>query len=37
MNGRTVWINADDVDGPLDEGHVVKAIRTLSDLVPARR
>lgn len=31
MNGRTVWINADDVDGPLDEGHVVKATHALSD------
>ena len=31
MNGRTVWIKPDDVDGPLDEGHVVKATRTLSD------
>ena len=31
MNGRTVWIKTDDVDGPLDEGHVVKATHPLSD------
>ena len=31
MNGRTVWINTDDVDGPIDEGHVVKATHPLSD------
>lgn len=31
MNGRTVWIQDGDVDGPLDEGHVVKAARALSD------
>ena len=31
MEGRCLWIQADDVDGPLDEGHVVKATRTLSD------
>ena len=31
MNGRTVWIQPDDVDGPLDEGHVVKATHPLSD------
>lgn len=30
MNGRTVWIKPDDVDGPLDEGHVVTATRPLS-------
>ena len=31
MNGRTVWVKTDDVDGPLDEGHVVKATHPLSD------
>ena len=31
MNGRTVWIKPDDVDGPLDEGHVVTATRPLAD------
>ena len=31
MEGRCLWINPDDVDGPLDEGHVVKATRTLND------
>ena len=31
MNGRTVWINTDDVDGPIDEGHVVGATHPLSD------
>ena len=31
MNGRTVWIKTYDVDGPLDEGHVVKATHPLSD------
>ena len=31
MEGRCLWIQADDVDGPLDEGHIVKATRTLSD------
>ena len=31
MNGRTVWIQPGDVDGPLDEGHVVRATRSLSD------
>ena len=31
MEGRCLWIQADDVDGPLDEGHVVKATRTLND------
>ena len=31
MEGRCLWINTDDVDGPLDEGHVVKATHPLSD------
>ena len=31
MEGRCLWINTDDVDGPLDEGNVVKAERTLND------
>ena len=31
MNGRTVWIQPGDVDGPIDEGHVVRATRPLSD------
>ena len=31
MNGRTVWIQPDDVDGPPVEGHVVTATRPLDD------
>ncbi len=31
MEGRCLWIQPDDVDGPLDEGTVVKAERTLND------
>ena len=31
MEGRCLWINTDDVDGPLDEGHVVTATRPLAD------
>ena len=31
MEGRCLWIQPDDVDGPLDEGSVVTAARTLSD------
>ena len=31
MNGRTVWINTDDVDGLIEEGHVVTATRPLAD------
>ena len=31
MVGRSLWIQPDDVDGPIDEGHVVKATRSLSD------
>ena len=31
MEGRCLWIQPDDVDGPMDEGHVVKATHPLSD------
>ena len=31
MQGRCLWIQAGDVDGPLDEGRVVGATRTLND------
>ena len=31
MQGRCLWVQADDVDGPVEEGHVVKAVHTLSD------
>ena len=31
MQGKTLWVQADDVDGPLDEGHVVTATRPLAD------
>ena len=31
MEGRSLWIQPGDVDGPLDEGHVVGATRSLSD------
>ena len=31
MEGRCLWIKPDDVDGPLDEGHVVTATRPLAD------
>ena len=31
MEGRCLWINTDDVDGPLDEGTVVTATRPLAD------
>ena len=31
MEGRCLWVKDGDVDGPLDEGHVVKATRTLND------
>ena len=31
MEGRCLWINTGDVDGPLDEGHVVTATRPLAD------
>ena len=31
MEGRCLWINTDDVDGQLNEGHVVRATRTLRD------
>ena len=31
MEGRCLWIQPDDVDGPLEEGQVVTATRPLSD------
>ena len=31
MEGKCLWINTDDVDGPIDEGHVVVATRPLND------
>ena len=31
MEGRCLWIQPGDVDGPLDEGHVVTATRPLAD------
>ena len=31
MEGKTLWIQPGDVDGPLDEGHVVTATRPLAD------
>ena len=31
MEGRSLWIQPGDVDGPLDEGHVVTATRPLAD------
>ena len=31
MQGRTLWIQDGDVDGPVEEGHVVKATHPLSD------
>ena len=31
MEGRCLWIQPDDVDGPIDEGHVVRAAHPLSD------
>ena len=31
MQGRTLWIQPGDVDGPLDAGHVVKATHPLND------
>jgi hypothetical protein len=31
MQGRTLWIQPGDVDGPLDEGRVVTATRPLDD------
>ena len=30
MEGRSLWIQPGDVDGPLDEGHVVTATHPLS-------
>ena len=31
MQGRTLWIQPGDVEGPLDEGRVVTATRPLDD------
>ena len=31
MEGKTLWIQPGDVDGPLDEDRVVRATRPLSD------
>ena len=31
MEGRCLWIQDGDVDGPLDEGHVVTATRPLAN------
>ena len=31
MQGKTLWVQANDVDGPLDEGTVVTATRPLAD------
>lgn len=31
MEGKTLWIQPGDVDGQLNEGHVVRATRSLSD------
>ena len=31
MEGRCLWIQPDDVDGPLEQGHVVRATHTLND------
>ena len=31
MEGKTLWIQPGDARGPIDEGHVVKATRSLSD------
>ncbi len=31
MEGRCLWVKDGDVDGLIEEGHVVKATRTLSD------
>ena len=31
MEGKTLWIQPGDVDGTLDEGHVVTATRPLAD------
>ena len=31
MEGRTLWITTGDVDGPVEEGRVVRATRPLDD------
>ena len=31
MQGRCLWVQPDDVDGLIEEGHVVKATHTLND------
>ena len=31
MEGRCLWVKADDVEGLIEEGHVVKATRPLND------
>ena len=31
MEGRCLWVKDGDVEGLIEEGHVVKATRTLSD------
>ena len=31
MQGRTLWVQPTDVDGTLEEGHVVKATHPLND------
>ena len=31
MDGRTLWITTGDVDGPVEEGRIVKAARPLDD------
>ena len=31
MQGRTLWIQPTDVDGPMDEGAIVKATHPLND------
>ena len=31
MEGRCLWIQDGDVEGPVEVGHVVKAARSLSD------
>ena len=31
MDGRTVWVRADDIEGSIEAGNVVTAARPLSD------
>ena len=31
MQGRTLWITTGDVDGPVEDGRIVKAARPLDD------